>query len=127
MTKKRNRIVRNCGSTQNETPIFSFTYVDENRFSLHKFDKIKMDAMMRLFKKLEKMSWAQIVSESKNFKVIDLPTLKKKQWPSHSIDIDHSVSELRGSDGVRIFGFRSGRVYYLVWFDGNHDVFPSGK
>lgn len=120
-------------ATQGETtdhvnPSFRFAHVDGNRWCLSEWEASEIKDLMRSLKKIEGYSWLQIKSQGSKsrggsvgcgFKII-------KQHPSlpSSVSDDVVISEMRVCEKKRIFGFRLGSVYYVIWFDRDHSVCP---
>ncbi|SEN52945.1 MAG6450 family protein [Lihuaxuella thermophila] len=117
---------RDEGNTDDQHPVFSFLYVDE-RLPITNMNDQQLKNMMNLFIRLEQMTWKDIKKNKNYYKGnLDIKTFKVP-WPTHKIDPFYKVSELRCNCGTRIFGFRTGRTFRIVWFDANHDVYPHKK
>lgn len=109
-------------------PSFRFEYTDENRWLLSDWQSSEIDDLIHGLKKIERYTWAQIKSQGSKqrggsvgcgYKLItNHPKLPE------SISEDVKLSEMRVDERKRIFGFRVGSIYYIVWFDRNHSVCP---
>lgn len=116
------------GSTDHLSPSFRFTHADENRWLLSDWESHEIDDLIRALKKIERHTWAQLKTQGSKqrggsvgcgYKIIE-------KYPSlpDSVSEDVTFSEMRVCQKKRIFGFRIGSLYYIVWFDRGHDVFP---
>ncbi|GGJ72822.1 hypothetical protein [Glutamicibacter ardleyensis] len=45
----------------------------------------------------------------------------------HGDDAPDSIFRFRLSGTKRLWGFRIGAIFHIVWFDANHDVYPVDK
>jgi hypothetical protein len=117
-----------AGSTDEHSPSFRFTHVDENRWQLSDWTSDEINDLINAFKKIEKHTWAQLKSQGSRqpgqtvgcgFKLIT----GHPELPSNTPE-DAKLSEMRVCQRKRIFGFRIGSLYYIIWFDRNHEVCP---
>lgn len=109
-------------------PSFRFEHTDQNRWCLSEWNSSEIDDLIRALKKIERYTWAQIKSQGSKqrggsvgcgYKLItNHPKLPE------SISDDVKLSEMRVDERKRIFGFRVGSIYYIVWFDRDHSVCP---
>lgn len=112
-------------STDNETPVFSFKHVCENHCQLSEWQKQELSILIGTFKAMENLCWKDVrKSAGLNMKpvtdsiVYSLP---------HSVPSDATIQEVKVDDGKRLFGYRAGRVFCIIWFDRNHEVIPYHK
>lgn len=114
-------------NTDDEHPSFRFGHADHNKNCLHEWQANEIKALMETFKRLEQRTWRQIkatggqgeASGGLSYKPID-----RKKLPAAPADVppDATISEIRVSQKMRLFGHRSGAMYYLVWFDREHSL-----
>jgi|GEM_PF-883290 len=109
-------------------PSFRFTHVDEKKYVLSKWSANEISDLMNALKKIENHTWSQIKSQGSTakgesvgcgFKLIN-PCQKLPE----SVSKDAKISEMRVCKRKRIFGFRLGSIYYIIWFDRDHSVCP---
>lgn len=116
------------GSTDNENPSFRFKYVDKSRWCLSDWQSKELDDLIQALKKIENYTWEQIRRQGSKTKGGSVGTGYKiiNNPPPLPADISEDVtfSEMRVCQRKRIFGFRSGSIYYIVWFDRDHSVCP---
>ena len=116
------------GSTDGEHPSFRFTYADQNRWPLSDWTSSEIDDLIQGLKRIEKYTWEQIKGQGSKKRGESVGTGYK--WiTSHPelpdlVPDDAKLSEMRIDNKKRIFGFRVGVIYYIVWFDRDHSVFP---
>jgi hypothetical protein len=80
-------------------------------------------------RKLSQMTWQQIIESGGRQKTgvgwtrIDPARLPNTDFLD-SISEDISWIELRVTQEARVFGFRAGQAFFLVFLDRTHDIFP---
>jgi len=79
-------------------------------------------------RQLTSMSWQDVLStagKGKNKAGLGYTTYSddalKESWPNW-LSNDTKVSAVRASSCVRVFGVYIDHIYYLIWFDRNHDI-----
>jgi len=95
--------------------------------------KCKEAGVREIFKRLadfESMSWTQIQSGAGSHLVgaqglikearLRLSHLKKEEWADH-------LFSLRISNKERLWGFLRAGIFHVLWWDPEHEVFPSTK
>lgn len=109
------------GSTDGDSPVFSFKDCDERRFCLEDLEKRELRALMKFFKKIEGLTWGEI-PRVKGLRYEIRPANKLKyDLPSH-LSEDLTLIHLAIDGQARIWGHRQGRVFYIIWFDKDHKV-----
>jgi hypothetical protein len=115
-------------STDEDHPSFRFTCVDKNRWRLSDWTSSEINDLLAGLKKIEAYTWGQIKSHGAKKSGGSVGTGYKliSNHPSlpESVTEDVKLSEMRIDDKKRIFGFRDGSVYYIIWFDRDHSVCP---
>lgn len=127
--KKENRIGNRATelrgeSTENQAPLFSFRCVCETHCQLSDWEKAEIKALMSTLQKVEGLLWKDIRRhQGLNYKPLDSVAY---QLPPN-VPPDATIEELKVDKRRRLIGYRSGRIFNLVWFDRNHEVCPEGK
>lgn len=111
-------------STDNNAPFFSFEHLCENNFMIINLGKIELKELHAFLKRSSGMPWNQVRQVFK-YKIIPRKGLSCRV--PDSVPDDASISEMRVTNEHRIFGFRTGSVFNIIWFDPTHDVCPEGK
>lgn len=76
---------------------------------------------LNFLKKVEKVTWGELMKiDGFNFENRDPSSIRAK-LPDH-LSEDLTMISLRVSQKFRIWGFRNGRVYHIVWFDKEHKI-----
>lgn len=77
----------------------------------------------------EKRTWGDIVSDKKHNHWIDTSKLiKEAQDRLIELKIFYdSLFSLRLTGTIRLFGYIESGVYYIIWYDANHEICPSNK
>lgn len=94
-------------------------------------DKEKLEQIRQRLANFETMTWNEILVKGKKrnhtIQVEDLPSENRKRLREvGQHDVDQLVS-LSVSSRERIFGIRDKAVLRLLWWDPEHQVFPSRK
>jgi len=103
--------------------LFSFRDTDKNRFVLWDLVKKELKELVKTFKLMEQLGWQGVFQHS-GLK----PEIHKQEQLRFKLPVDLSpdvdIYSFRFSEKGRIFGYRIKNVFYLIWFDRNHDVYP---
>lgn len=103
-------------------PVFRFGSSDDNKWLLHDWQKNELKALLKCFKKMEKLTWCSIRRDTG----LRMTKLKNVDPPLHvSPEVD--LYEIRVTQEQRIHGYLIENIFYLVWFDRDHSVCPEGK
>jgi len=104
-------------------PAFRFTYTDKNKVKLSKWTNTELEELIEKFKQLEEQTWKQIRGNSGlNYHHTNHSQLKV-DIPMN-IPQDAKITYFRVCGVKRVFGFRDGHNYYLIWFDREKEVYP---
>jgi len=111
-------------STDNKNPVFSFRNVCSNHCQLSNWHGRELLLLISTFKTMESLSWREV----RNHKGLNLKPIEQFVFrlPDNVPD-DVVIQEVKVDEKRRLFGYRAGRVFYLIWFDRNHEVVPVGK
>lgn len=111
-------------STDDMSPVFSFRHVCSTHCKLSDWRGNEVNLLIKLFQKMEAIPWKDIRGHSGlNYKPVDHYIYKLPE----DVPKDITLHELRVDGDRRIFGYRGERVFYLIWFDRNHEVCPQNK
>lgn len=110
-------------------PQWSFVLVDIGaRWS---FSKMKGRELARVLKRLgefEKMTWAVIEAAGSHFvEVSKIINDARKRLSKIKLEDTDSFFSLRMNGKRRIWGIRKRHILYILWWDPNHEVYPSSK
>lgn len=109
--------------TDDMTPTFSFKSCSNNRFKLSEWQPKEIEQLISVFKKLESCSWKEIRrNKGFGYKIVDPDTFSCNL--PENISPDETIIELRVSKKARLFGYRGKNIFYIIWFDRNHEVYP---
>lgn len=119
-------------SSEHEKICWSFTILDYH--GNHGWKDISFGGHKeQIFEKLaclETMSWAEIKNAKKQHHPVSREKLSKQAQQRlmelKQDDIDELFS-LRLSGKERVYGVRDQRVLKLLWWDPNHEIYPSKK
>lgn len=105
------------------------------RFTDWELDKSGLKELISFLEQLPKKTWNEWMNEQANGRLKhhshSLDSLDREvRSRIEKIKLGDRVEELfrfRLSGLVRLWGFREGTTFYLLWFDRKHSVFPVGK
>lgn len=109
---------------------FCFSRLDEDGpWDLHKALPEHLPDILRKLGEWEKSTWSE-VRHSKNFKDYDMSQCPNKSATDRLAECyggsDH-ISRFSFAGRQRLFGFREGADFYIIWWDAKHEVWPSSK
>ena len=111
-------------STDSQYPVFSFKNVCSNHCQLSDWQGRELLKLITTFKTMESLPWGEV----RNHKGLNLKPIEQCAFRlPDSVPEDVVIQEVKVDKKRRLFGYRAGRVFYLIWFDRNHDVVPMGK
>lgn len=115
-------------STDDEHPSFRFSHADKNRWFLSDWTSQEINELIEGLKKIEKYTWGQIKGHGAKKRGESVGTgyklINKHPKLPENVPEDVRLSEMRIDEKKRIFGFRLESVYYIIWFDRNHEICP---
>lgn len=112
----------------------SFWYIDVGRkFCLSLCTRDEVKGYASCLQKLTKRTWAQVLEtggkQGKKTGLAYTPysdsVLRKVTRPP-DLSEELQISAVRASDKARLFGAYDDGVYYVLWFDRNHEIVPVG-
>lgn len=110
----------------NGYPVFSFKFSDPNKYTLFDWDIEELPQFFQFLKKVEERTWTMIqATAGKHIKSgLAFTPIDRKCLPllPPSISEDAKIFELRITEKMRVFSFRTGDVCNFVWFDKNHEI-----
>ncbi|MEM1170231.1 MAG: hypothetical protein AAGJ08_14410 [Cyanobacteria bacterium P01_H01_bin.35] len=88
----------------------------------------EINDLIQGLKKIEKYTWAQIKTQGSKKPGSSVGTgyklISSHRSLPENIPKQIKLSEMRIDEKKRIFGFRLGAIYYIIWFDREHSVCP---
>ncbi len=112
--------------TGNNNPVFSFRHVCENHCLLSAWQAGELTELLGTFKLMESLTWNQLVTnrhKGLDFRKEDNYT--KSLPPPVSPEVD--VCRVKVCEKKRLWGYRAGQVFRILWFDRLHEVVPYHK
>ena len=121
-----------------KTPVWAFSKSDfkHNKWGL----ETNNDQLLRIIKKLkdyEGMSWRQILSDTagrraapKNSEKNITQIIDEAQDRFQELNLlyEHdSIYSLTVDGAVRLWGVRTSNIFYIIWIDPEHEIYPVGK
>lgn len=112
--------------TDLQYPVFSFKY-SHSSYPLHDWGKRELKGLMKYLKMMESLTWKRIKTDGRDgslrFTSINQRDFPKEIPSSLNISPDETLIEITVGDPCRLFGFRTGRIFNVIWFDKNHNVY----
>lgn len=114
--------VKHPGPTNNLSPVFSFSSTCKQLYQLSSLQKDELDVLINSLQIMSKLSWKEVLKHSGlRYKgPIEHYNGKLPEW----LDDDVELFEFRFSRRGRVFGYRTGQIFNIIWFDRNHEVNP---
>ena len=139
MSKKIHKIEKTSSKKQPIAIEQPKTYMDKNpswRFSKEDTsskwtifnDEIK-DTLLPYLKQIETQTWGQIFSDEKKNHYVPVSNFineAKKRLEAMKIFEDELFS-LRIQGKIRLYGLIIEGIYYVLWYDNQHEIYPSKK
>lgn len=124
--KIKQSVVIKHANTGNENPVFSFRHVCDNHCLLSDWQGNELIELISTLKTMETLTWNQLVTNRHS----GLDYRKENNYakplpPRVSPDID--VCRVKVCERKRLWGYRAGNVFRIMWFDRNHEVIPYHK
>lgn len=121
--------LHSIGGTDKEHPYINLKYFDCDYQCFSELDKESLKSFSEANKKLSQLTWNELKRQAgkRGNKTGFAPTMiSRDQLPQRSmlerVSEEISFMELRLSQEARMFGFRSGAAFFLVYLDKNHDI-----
>jgi hypothetical protein len=134
--RKKTGIEKNPNSYLHERPKWRFCNCDKERWSLSACKNIYQDIICKL-QNFETMTWADINSSNggrthgSNNHWIDItkliPEAQHRLKELHLYEDSQHIYSLRLSGKERLFGMIEEGVFYIIWYDQNHEICPCVK
>lgn len=127
-----------CESYYERAPVWAFSKSDfeHDKWGL----EANNDQILRITKKLkdfEGMTWRQILSDTagrksapKNSEKSVTQIIKEAQERFNVLNLfrEHdSIYSLTIDGATRLWGVRTENIFYIVWIDPHHEIYPVGK
>jgi hypothetical protein len=131
-TDRRNRLEQAALGQEGDSRAVAFValkYYRSEYQCLSEWTADELRAFSAFCRKLAQMTWQQIVETGGRHKTgVGWTQVERSQLPRtdflHSISEDVSWMELRVTQVARVFGFRAGPAFFLVFLDRTHDIIP---
>lgn len=111
------------------TPLWSFRILDiRGPWCWGELGGDSLRSVLQRLKEFETMTWGEIEGRDHHF--VDVPGCCKKTR-DRLVELRHddadSLFSLRFTGKQRVFGIRDGQVLGILWWDPEHEVYPSAK
>jgi hypothetical protein len=93
-----------------------------------RFESHYIQDLMQRFFESQKITWQDTIKNGSHFVNISklIPEAQKRLTQIKKDDLDELFS-FRVSGKKRVWGIREGRLFWILWWDPNHEVCPSLK
>lgn len=107
-------------------------YVAGGEFCLSHCNKDDIRHYKDCVRKMTTMEWNDVLKSGGKggankqglaFTTYEDHALKGASRPS-AVDPKLSISAVRASERTRLFGFRRGQTFFILWYDRNHEIVP---
>ena len=126
-------------SGQQETPLFCFHYADRRTGGTYAFSYTDPHATVILdfICEMSKLTWAEIGAQSTGTRnghrkhhpmpitVLDDAPQRDLQRAQLDETFGDEMFRFRLGSKRRLWGFRRGRTFHVVWWDDQHEVYPT--
>jgi hypothetical protein len=137
--KRQPKVASSPASTSGLKPLFSFAHVD--RASKHKWafkpDGDHATTLLAFICEMSQLTWGGIEQQRagghKKHHTQDIATMApdaQKDLRRTKLDETFGGDEMfrfRLAGEQRLWGFRNGRIFHVVWWDWDHKVYPTPK
>lgn len=113
-------------NTGNEYPVFSFRHVCDNHCFLSEWQKDELLELLETFKKMESLTWNELVTNRHGGLDYRKETGLSKPLPA-KVSPDVDVCRVKVCEVKRLWGYRVGNVFRVLWFDREHEIVPWHK
>lgn len=129
LSERKPKISENPNSYFNWKPSWNFSKCDfgHQKWSLKNSD-IFTDIIPKLIS-FEQRKWGEIVSDKKHNHWIDCSVLSKEARDRlNELNLYYdSLFSLRLNGTLRLFGYIENGIFYIIWYDPDHEICPAHK
>jgi hypothetical protein len=141
-TGKATKVAGQPTSSQHENPHFCFKFADRGTQNAWKFKPSENHAppLVDFICEMAKLTWAKIEEQRVGTKggyhrrnhsqaITKLTAAAQKDLMKRKLPdkFDDTMFRFRLSGEQRLWGFRNGHVFHVVWWDPDHKVYPTEK
>ena len=135
MAKKDRNFIPKAQIDSQKKLVFSFEYYDtcSDKYCLSKFNSSDISTVTKRLQQLNSKTLREIFSQGKvlHFHEVDWnKTIKKNGFPNSMANrmspFQFSLNGINNQK-ARVYGAYGSEVFYIVWFDLNHEIWPSFK
>jgi hypothetical protein len=127
--------------SQHSTPLFCFRHVDRATSGTYVFKPSDEHAnlILAFICEMSRLTWAQICAQTTGGKKAyrkhhPMPIAVLESEPQKDLErsklhetFGDEMFRFRLGNKRRLWGFRRGRTFHVVWWDWDHDVYPTDK
>lgn len=129
-TDRRSKLELAALGTEGDSRAVAFValkYYRPEHQCLSEWTPDELRAFSAFCRKVAQMTWQQIVETGGRHKTgLGWTRVERSQLPNtgflHTISEDISWMEMRVTQVARVFGFRAGHAFFLVFLDRTHDI-----
>ncbi|MBC8491862.1 MAG: hypothetical protein H8D42_04810 [Candidatus Marinimicrobia bacterium] len=129
-SKKQPRVDQSLEKPFDRTPVWQISTIDvDGPWGWKNIEKTYFfDEIIRKIKDFEKMFWKEIIGRnSHEVRVSEISGDAFKRLSELKLDDIETLVSLRLNGENRLWGIRVENIFKVLWWDPNHDVFPSFK
>lgn len=105
-------------------PVFSFIHVSDKHCPLSNWRGKELNELIVTLQTMEQLTWDNM----KAHKGLNIKPITKFAKPlPQRVSPDETIFEVKVCEVKRIFGYRTGNVFRVLWFDREHEVCPWRK
>jgi hypothetical protein len=117
-------------------PVFSFSMSDDAvgcEWGWHLLDSTDAHSLVVFIREMAKLPWSRIVTDRAGGRlrnhsqpITSLPPAPRRRLRELKLeDLDDQIFRFRLSGTQRLWGFCKDGVFYALWWDPNHRVYPA--
>lgn len=117
-------------------PVFSFAMADDAQgceWGWHLLDGGDADSLVKFMREMARLPWSEIVAAKASGRrrhhsqpITSLPSACRRRLRELELeDLDEEIFRFRLGGTERLWGFLQNGVFYALWWDPNHRVYPT--
>lgn len=125
---KKPRIASTLRSSYDEQPVWQIGVLDiDGPWGWRNIDKVYFfSEILPKIKNFESMMWRDILNRNSHEVDIDkISTTAQKRLEELRLDDFETIVSLRFTGKERLWGIKVANILKLIWWDPNHEVYPS--
>ena len=128
--EKTPRVGKDTENYSRACPTWSFALLDPvGAFGWTHFQRCDLDELLARFREWEKMTWAEILAvggkQNHSIDVYKCSKDAKERLKFLGLGDHEQLMSLRVNSKARVIGVRDRDIFYILWWDPDHQVCPS--